>query len=75
MNPQVFDTGALAVAVLAWLFFLGEWPAPQVPPAWHLYAGCALMGVAQPIFYANNEIIYSKMLTLRRDVVGPPNFH
>ena len=68
---KVWDTGALALAVLGWLFFLGDdTPAGTAPPQWHMYTGIAIMGLAQPIFYANNEIIYSKLLTHRRDAVG-----
>ena len=60
---------AMTIGIAAWAFLIGTWKEAH-PPEWHMYASFALSGMSTTLFFANNEIIFSKMLTHKKKEVG-----
>jgi len=62
---KVWEIGASTLIIVAYCYLPVDGPQP-----WRMYTSFALLGMGTTLWYANNEIVFSKMLSFRRKEVG-----
>jgi hypothetical protein len=63
----------LVCGVVGFLFLFHTGTEASVPPAWQFYAATAAIGVNVAIWFANSEIMFSKVLTWQAATLGEDN--